>query len=254
MKNGQKITRRYMIIVTVVGTVTMMMFLLGAARINRVTGSGTLITESREVNHFDRLVLNGIGEVVITQGEEESLTVETDDNILPYITTEVRWGTLYLEYDAEKVKRIAPTQLHFTVQLTDLEGLQLAGSGRMTAATINTDHLDIEMDGSGSVQIDLLTTEKVEVEMDGTGKVELAGKATDQEIAISGSGKYHAGDVQSKTVEISINGSGDAVVWTTEALEGNINGSGSIKYYGSPSVDIFRAGSGKVKSLGGHKE
>ena len=252
MKNRQKRTSMYTSIVTVIGVLVIGIFLIGAGRIDRIKGSGTLITESREVSNFDRIVLNGSGEVVITQGEEESLSVETDDNIMPYITTEIKRGTLYLGYDAKKVKSLAPTRLRFTLHLKNLVGLNISGSGEVTAASLATHGLDIEIDGSGDVQIDSLTAEKLEVRIDGSGTVKLAGEATGQNITINGSGKYLTGDLRSDTVKITINGSGDAVVWATTTLNAHINGSGSVEYYGSPTVDLSGSGSGKMKSLGDH--
>jgi len=252
MKNGQKRTRMYTSIVTVIGVLAIGIFLIGAGRIDRIKGSGKLITESRDVSNFDRLVLNGSGEVVITQGEEEALSVETDDNVMPYITTEVKRGILYLGVDTEKVKTISPTRLRFTLNVKDLVGLDISGLGEITAASLDTHGLDIEIDGSGDVQIDSLATEKVEVRIDGSGKVKLAGKATGQDITINGTGKYLTGDLRSDTVKITVSGSGDAVVWATTTLDAHINGSGSVNYYGSPTVDLSGSGSGKMKSLGDH--
>ena len=59
-------------------------------------GSGDIITENREVSGFDRVSLSGFGEVTIEVGEKESLTVTTDDNIMPYVHTEVKNNTLIL--------------------------------------------------------------------------------------------------------------------------------------------------------------
>ncbi|MCP4396718.1 MAG: DUF2807 domain-containing protein [bacterium] len=252
MRNRQRRTGMYTSIITVIAVLAIGSFLIGAGRIDRIKGSGKLIAESREVSNFDRIVLNGFGEVVITQGEEESLSVETDDNIMPYIATEVRRGTLYLEYDAKKVKRIAPTRLKFTLHLKHLVGLNIFGSGEISAMSLDTNDLDIDIDGSGDVQIDSLTAEKLEIRIDGSGKVTLAGVANGQDIKIDGSGKYFSGNLRSDTVKITLNGSGDTVVWATETLNAHINGSGSVNYYGSPAVDLSGSGSGKMKSLGDH--
>ena len=43
-----------------------------------VVGSGTIVTESRPVAAVQRVVLTGEGDVIITQGDEESLTIETE--------------------------------------------------------------------------------------------------------------------------------------------------------------------------------
>ena len=39
-------------------------------------------TETREVSGFDRVDLAGFGDLVLTQGEEESLTIEASPDIL----------------------------------------------------------------------------------------------------------------------------------------------------------------------------
>jgi hypothetical protein len=49
--------------------------LLMATACNVVRGSGNVITEPREVSHFNRVSMGGSGELTITQGDEESLTV-----------------------------------------------------------------------------------------------------------------------------------------------------------------------------------
>lgn len=59
-------------------------------------GSGNLITEEREVSDFDRVELASDGELMLTQGGSESLIIEAEDNVMSYITSEVRGGTLVL--------------------------------------------------------------------------------------------------------------------------------------------------------------
>jgi hypothetical protein len=61
---------------------------------NVIEGSGAVISEQREVQNFDRIQLTGAGDVFITQEGVELVIVEADDNLLPYIETEVRAGTL----------------------------------------------------------------------------------------------------------------------------------------------------------------
>jgi hypothetical protein len=252
MKNRQKRIPLYMKIVTIIAVLTIAIFLIGAGRIDRLKGSGKLITEARDVSHFDRLVLKGIGKVIITQGAEESLTVETDDNVMPYITAEVKRGVLYLGVDTEKVKRISPTRLRFTLNVKELVGLDISGSGKIRAASLDTHGLDIDIDGSGDVQIDSLAAEKVVGRINGSGIVILTGETTRHDITINGSGKYFTGGLRSDTAKITINGSGDAVVWATTTLNTHLRGSGSIEYYGSPAIDLSGFGSGKIKSLGDH--
>lgn len=214
-----------------------------------VNGSGDLITETREVSGFDGIELSGSGEVIITQGGDESLTVETDDNVMEHVRTEVRGGTLHLGFE-EGLNLIDPTRLVFTVGVDDLSELSISGSGNVESDSLDTDRFSVTVSGSGNVQIDDLTADSVEARISGSGNVDLAGEATTQDVTISGSGKYRAGDLQSDTAEASISGSGEATVWVTESLDSNISGSGSVDYYGRPSISTSGSGSGKINSLG----
>ncbi len=75
-----------------------------------VQGSGKIITQDRSVSGFSRVELGGSGQVTITQGDQERLTVEADDNILPYIRTDVSGTTLYLGFtSAASGMRIQPS-------------------------------------------------------------------------------------------------------------------------------------------------
>jgi hypothetical protein len=55
-------------------------------------GSGNVISESRQAPEFHKIRLEGQGKVALTQGSQSSLGVATDDNILPFIETEVKNG------------------------------------------------------------------------------------------------------------------------------------------------------------------
>ena len=237
-------------ILKVVSMFVFVVFLVTACSTRTVRGSGDLISEAREVSNFDRVNLSGLGEVLITQSGQESLVVETDDNLMEYIMTDVRGGTLMLGIDPTKVMLIDPTQLMFTLQVKDLEGLDISGSGSIKAESIETDSLDVGVSGSGNALIDSCIAGEVAVDISGSGVVELAGEAAQQRVDISGSGKYVAGDLYSDTADVKISGSGDVTLWVDESLDARLSGSSSLNYYGQPTVNSSGSGSSTVKSLG----
>ena len=216
-----------------------------------VRGSGNIITEDRSVSNFNSISMSGSGEIIITQDDEESLTVEVDDNIMQYIITEVKGKTLHLGFDTSKFKSVSPSrQVKYNLKLKDLIGLTVSGSGKVESESIETDDLDIKISGSGDVKIDSLTAEKLDVDIKGSGDFNLAGEVNSQDINISGSGNYNAGDLQSETVKLNISGSGNATVWATELFDVRVSGSGNANYYGKPTVNSSISGSGKINSLG----
>jgi hypothetical protein len=222
-------------------------FLLSACQM--VRGSGDVVTETRDVSNFDSVALKGSGDVVIDQSGGESLTIETDDNVLQYVTSEVSGGTLILGFEPGTTN-ISPTKLIFAVGVDDLVGARVDGSGDITAGSLETDSLDVDISGSGNVTIDDLTAEELAIVIDGSGDVQMAGEVEQQSIDIGGSGKYSAGDLRSDSATVSIDGSADAIVWAMKTLDVDISGSGSVDYYGSPRISSSQSGSGSLNSMG----
>jgi hypothetical protein len=214
-----------------------------------IEGSGDLITETRKVSNFDRIDLSGSGEVIVTQGGSESLTIETDDNVMEHVKAEVEDGTLHLGFESG-IRIISPSRLVFAVGVDDLNSLSISGSGDVESDRIETDRLEAEVTGSGDIMIADLMAVEVMAEISGSGEIHLAGDADAQNVSISGSGQYRAGDLCSESVEVTISGSGDATVCAAETLVSDISGSGSVAYYGSPSINSSGSGSGKINSLG----
>ena len=70
--------------------------LLSGCGFHYIRESGKTATETRAASGFDRVELNGYGEVILVQGDTESVEVEADENYLPYIETKVSGGTLHL--------------------------------------------------------------------------------------------------------------------------------------------------------------
>jgi predicted small secreted protein len=223
--------------------------LLGACGANTIRGSGKRISEPRPVSGIERVVLAGSGDVVLTQGDRESLTVETDDNLMQYITAEVSGGTLTLSI--KEGVNVWTTRLRFTLTVVDLDGLIVSGSGDIDAERFDTDALEVRVDGSGDVRVKTLAAQSTKVRISGSGSVELAGQVSEQEVTIGGSGKYRGGDLRSETAAVKVDGSGDATLWATGSLDARLAGSGSVRYYGDPQTSTSDTGSGRIRRVGG---
>ncbi len=214
-----------------------------------VRGSGNVISETRAVSQFDRVSLFGSGHLTIIQGDQESLTIEADDNLLPLIKSGISGGLLKI--GPENVNLHPTKTIQYRLQLKNLREVQLAGALEAEAQSLKTDRLLLAITGSGKIQVPKLDTGELEVSISGSGDILLAGKAGRQRIQISGSGDYQAGDCGSQDTTVSVSGSGNATVWVQRTLEAHISGSGDIRYYGSPQVNSLNvAGSGSVHSLG----
>jgi hypothetical protein len=211
-----------------------------------------MITEERSVSNFTGVDFSTFGEVVLIQGEGESLTIEGSDNLVPLVKTEVRAGVLHidLEENINILNRNLNDYLIFTISVVDLNGLTLSGLGDVKMDSLSTSDLSIEMSGAGQFVLDELTAEELNINLSGLGNIDVSGTADHSEIEISGAGQVDAGDLESNTAEVKIPGLGSATVWVTESLTGDISGGGSVEYYGDPSTDLETSGLGSFNSLG----
>jgi hypothetical protein len=211
-------------------------------------GSGNITTETRDVSGFDRLSLAGIGDVTLTQGNEESLQIEAEDNIIPNIKTEVRGGTLYITYER---KSLLPTKpIKFNLTMKDVRSIETQGVSSVQADKIITDDLDVIISGTGSVNILSLDARQLATNISGAGNFEAEGQVDDQRIVLSGAGNYNGTDLQSKTGDVTITGLGQVSIWATDTLNVIISGTGGVDYYGEPKITRSVSGIGNLTHKG----
>jgi hypothetical protein len=228
--------------------------LLSACNFTVANGSGKVISQNRQVSGFSQVSLSGIGQLIISQGSTESLTIDAEDNILPRITTTVTGDTLHIDFKNDNFQtNVIPTKpivFHLTVK--NISGVQLSGAGSVDAANLTSDNLSVSSSGAGSMHLLSITAQSIHSEISGVGNIELSGKAASQTINISGSGSYNAPDLESQNASVNISGAGGATVWAKNSLNVTISGAGGVNYYDSPTITKTISGIGSVVSRGNH--
>jgi len=208
-------------------------------------------TETRDVVGFQQVSIGTFGEVIIEQGDEESLTIEGPSNYLRYLTTEVDNGILNI--DARRGFIGTPVRkVTYWLKVKDLNAVTLSGAGSIKIYALETGTLQVNLSGAGSIEVDDLQADKLEVLLSSAGAIVVAGEVNSQEITISGVGSYESGDLLSNTASVAMNGAGSAVLWVLDELDVEVTGIGSVSYYGSPQVSQNISGLGSVNSKGEH--
>jgi hypothetical protein len=214
-----------------------------------VQGSGTILSEPRTVAQFDKVSVSGSGELLISQGLEEALTIEADDNLLPLIKSEVTNGHLRIGPDNVNLR---PTKtIRYQLKLKNLGAVGLSGSLKAEAGPLKTENLALHVSGSGKIRIVSLEADGLSTQISGSGSVQVAGRAGSQKISISGSGDLQAADLACNEATVGISGSGHAALQVKETLTAHISGSGDVEYSGNPKVSSHTSGSGRVHARGG---
>lgn len=221
----------------------------GCSLLNRVVGSGKIVSEPRAVSNYDTIALYGIGQVTITQGDTEGLTLTAEDNLIPLIKSEVSGGTLSISL--ERDANILPTKpLLMDIKVKTLRTLTISGASNVQAAALKGDRLTFNINGAGNIQIAKLDAQELVVSANGAGSMNVAGRVIKQTIAVNGLGNYAGDNLQSDTASVKVAGTGNVNVWVNQTLDIAISGAGSVNYYGAPQVTKRITGVGSVVNLG----
>jgi hypothetical protein len=204
----------------------------------------------RDVSVFDSVSFATSGELRITQGDRESLEISGRGSDLSSLTTEVRDGTLYIgRKGAGPAFELWPPV--FTLTVKTIHGLTAAGSGSVSAKSLDTDHLLIRISSSGGVSLDSLIADALEATLCSSGSLRATGAVGAQNVRLSSSGGYSGGSLDSRKAIVRVSSSGSATLRASESLEAHLTSSGDVWYYGSPDlVDRKVTSSGSLVRLG----
>ncbi|MEN8172892.1 MAG: head GIN domain-containing protein [Chloroflexota bacterium] len=215
--------------------------------------SGNLITEERDLSGFDQINLIGVGEVIITQGQEESLSIRADENFMPFVEVDVKGSVLTLGLDTSdegvtiRVEDDAyGAMVVFDLVVKDINQIDISDAFGAKIDQLETDKLQIDLSGVGTLDINSLVADQLSIHQSGAGAIIISGQVNHQEIVQSGVGNFHAGGLESDTAVLNISGAGDATVWVKESLDVDISGVGNVVYFGSPQITSKISGVGKL--------
>lgn len=216
----------------------------------KVKGKGELITESRAVSGFTTISLSFDGDVIFTPGQDYTLTVEAQENLMEYIETDVEQGVLVIR-ERPKVVFGKHKPITFRISAPLISRFDISGSGNIDVIGLwSGSWLDANISGSGNIRFDLISTYNLEARISGSGNISGdAGRANRKTLTISGSGTIDLRNINADTCSGTISGSGDIYTFVNKQLDATISGSGSIYYYGQPIVNAHISGSGRVVKL-----
>ncbi|MFT3845143.1 MAG: DUF2807 domain-containing protein [Lacibacter sp.] len=125
-----------------------------SCRWRTVRGNGDIQSSIRKEGNFKSVNAAGSFEVFFTQGAENEIKIEADENLMRYILTDVENGVLKIK--TSNGLNIRPTQdIRVYVTAPKYEVITLAGSGNMQAQTkITSDsRIKFSIAGSGDIKI-----------------------------------------------------------------------------------------------------
>lgn len=212
----------------------------------KIRGNGNVITVNRTTSDYNGISVGGSFDVVLVKGKEGTIQIEGEENVIPYIETEVKRNSLKIKYRNNSNVRTT-RKLTVTITFEDIDKVSLGGSGNITCQnTIKSSEFSVSLGGSGNITLDV-EADKISSSIGGSGNINLAGKTTDFNCSIAGSGSINGYNLNSDTTNATIAGSGNIKTTVNKNIKAKVVGSGNIFYKGNPKyTDIKSVGSGNV--------
>ncbi len=206
--------------------------------------------ETRQVGKFNYVSFGISGNLIITQGNSNSLVLEGDADDLEKIETYVKDGKLKIRTESSSWFGNSLDDITVYVTLKDFKGASVSGSGKITNSN-NLKGNDVSLKVSGSGKINLyLACNGLDTHISGSGRITIEGKTDTMDVHISGSGGINGTEFDTNILEAHISGSGSAKLKVKDEIDAHISGSGSIRYTGNPSkIKEKVSGSGSVRSM-----
>ena len=206
--------------------------------------AGAQTTEEREIQNVSAVRLLTSGNLTITIGSPEKLTVTAGANQLVGLTSQVIDGTLILD---NKSSNTISGDISYALTVAPVDSVELSGSGNAEGIGVLRGDATLTVTGSGSANLSGLDLTGVTVDLSGSGGAQLAGTATSQQVTVTGSGNYDGAELASEQADVEVTGSGSASVDVSGRLSATSTGSGNITYTGNPAqVDKDSSGSGEI--------
>jgi hypothetical protein len=212
-----------------------------------IEGSGNSTTDKRQMSNFTQINLEGDYTVTLTQDSSMMVAITADDNLLQYITTTVKGGTLVIS-TTENI--CSSSVIAISIGIDTLSGLTAAGKDQITASgTITAQNLSLQFSGADTLTLDLTAT-GLTTSVNGQATINLTGSATSHSINVSGNGTLSALGFAVNNFTTNTSGAGKYQVSVADAMTLHTTGSSDVEYSGNPTIVDDNKGSSKITKVG----
>ena len=202
---------------------------------DRIEGSGNVITKEITVKSFDELNASGVFNLLLSQGDKESLKIEADDNLMDLFIIENEGSTLKIKMKKNSNFN-SKKQLKVYVTFRTLKSMDLG----MVGGTSSDDKLkftDLKLKNQsvGSVSLNM-TLQTLNLENQSVGSVKLEGSAENAVVKNNSVGSINAGNFVVQKMDIENNGVGSATVNAEKELKYSDSFLGKVSNRGNATV------------------
>jgi len=228
--------KRFLILLSVV---------FSLASCGHTTGSGNIVTETRNTGSFDAISVGGSFDVEVKMGDAVSVMVEADDNIMKYIETRVSGKTLKI--NTEGIHSFSNVHMKVYVTLPVLTAINASASAEVVGENILTsaDKLVFRASSSASIKAEVNAPE-ILTDANSSANITLSGKTKDHKTEASSSADINTFELLSENTTANASSSANIEAYASVSLNAHASSSGSVEYKGAATVTKSENSSGSV--------
>lgn len=239
-------------------------------------GSATIVTETYSIkSNYTAISVTNMIEVVLLDAPKNSIRVETDERLMPYLQIVVKNGVLVLNFDDQReVERLRKRNLNladtrvyvsargvdtFTASgMSEFEADMPIAASTITISASGMSSIDFErvecktfsLSISGKTEVDAqVQADKCNISVSGMSEVDLDGRTNHISLKLSGMSEVSLDELHARTAEVYVSGMSEAEVNASESITGGVSGMSDLTTFGSANVNVSTSGGGSHKHV-----
>ncbi len=211
-------------------------------------GNGKVVTQERTVTEDFTEVKGSAGlDVYLTQGDENKIVVEADENLLQYIETDIEDGRLHIT-SSENIGRSKAKKVYVTFK--ELNTIEASSGAEVTGnSVIKSKNLSLKSSSGADIKVEVFAQELIAKSSSGSD-LEISGKASSLTADASSGSEIDAKELLVINCNAEASSGAEVTVNVKEKLETHVSSGGGVNYYGDPvSVNSNESHSGSVNKM-----
>lgn len=198
-----------------------------------VKGEGSVVSIVKPIKPFNRLKIEGVFNVYLSQDKTEKVRIEAEQNILDLIHVNNDGKTLIINYDSkETISKSETVKLYITVENLKELDLEIIGDVK-TKSSLDLPKFLLTSNSVGNVDFSLLS-KKFRVINNSVGNLNLFGLVEKFTLDNNSVGDVNAYPLAAEKVIIENNSVGNINVHASYSLDIENNGVGNVTFKGNP--------------------
>ena len=238
--------------------------------------AGNVVTETYPIkSNYTAISVTNMIEVVLLDAPKNSIRVETDERLMPYLQIVVKNGVLVLNFDDQReVERLRKRNLNladtrvyvsargvdtFTASgMSEFEADMPIAASTITISASGMSSIDFEkvecktfsLSISGKTEVDAqLQADKCDLSVSGMSEVDIEGRTDRLSLRLSGMSEVSLDELHARTAEVYVSGMSEAEVNASESITGGVSGMSDLTTFGSANVNVSTSGGSSHKHV-----